>query len=322
MTRGTRGIGAVLLLWLGFDGSPAWGQGRPAVEGSWEGAVVYVPAEQEVEIYIDLFQDARGVLAGLIDIPTKPIEDEPLANLRLDGNRISWELHRDTGTFPYEGILSADGQEIRGQSTDRGKTLEFWLKRRDPGAPERVTVQPPLHTLSATGAELKERFNADAGKVRLVMLLSPGCMYCTVSARVAQRYALDQVADDRLRIYMVWGPYKERETEADARTASSFVPDPRATHFWTETPAAGNLFNEALKPLGLGALSAWDSFLVYAPDARWVESPPTPAHFMNRNVEGKSLNGSRLLEQIREMLPAQEEKQGALPRSRAPGEKP
>lgn len=166
--------GAVLLLLLGLSCPVLRAQDRPTVEGSWEGAIVYVPAELEVEIFVDLFQDSRGVLAGLIDIPTKPIEDEPLANIRLDGNRISWELQRDSGTFPYEGTLSADGQEIRGRSVDRDKTVEFWLKRRDPAAPERVRVNPPLQILSATGAELKERFNADAGKVRLVMLLSPG----------------------------------------------------------------------------------------------------------------------------------------------------
>lgn len=174
MTTAARVMGAFVLLLLGFACPPVGGQERPAVEGSWEGALVYVPAEQEVEIFVDLFQDSRGVLAGLLDVPTKPIEDEPLANLRVDGSRISWELQRDSGTFPYEGTLSTDGREIRGTSVDRGKTVEFWLKRRDPGAPERVRVSPPLHTLSATGAELKERFNADAGKVRLVMLLSPG----------------------------------------------------------------------------------------------------------------------------------------------------
>lgn len=144
-------------------------------------------------------------------------------------------------------------------------------------------------------------------------------MYCTVSARVAQRYVLDKISDERLRVYVVWGPYKERETEADARFAAAFVPDPRATHFWTETPAPGELFNEPLKPLGLGPHSAWDSFLVYAPESRWGESPPPPTHFMHRNVEGKALNGVRLLEQVRDLLPAQD-KEGKLPHSRAPGE--
>lgn len=174
MTIGMRVMGGVLLLALGFTCPAVRGQNPPSIEGSWEGAVVYVPAELEVDIYVDLFRDSRGVLAGLIDIPTKPIEDEPLAGIQVAGDRISWELVRDSGTFPYEGTLSADGREIRGRSEDRGKTVEFWLKRRDPGAPERVRVEPPVHSLAATGAELKEKFNADAGKVRLVMLLSPG----------------------------------------------------------------------------------------------------------------------------------------------------
>ena len=145
-------------------------------------------------------------------------------------------------------------------------------------------------------------------------------MYCTVSARVAQRYALDKVTDDRLRVYVVWGPYKEHETVAEARAAAPFIPDPRATHFWTETLEAGNLFNEPLKPLGLGTQSAWDSFLVYAPDTRWDEKPPVPAGFMHRNVEGRSLNGDRLLEQISHLLPPQDDKEDKHPRSRAPGE--
>jgi hypothetical protein len=170
----TIAAGAAALLVLVLACPRAWGEDRPDVAGSWEGVVVYAPAELEVEIAVELFQDATGKLAGLIDVPTKPIDDEPLANVRFDGTRVSWELRRDSGTFPYEGTLSADGKEIRGRSIDRGKTVDFWLKRRDPGAPERVPVNPPLHTLSATGAELKERFNADAGKVRLVMLLSPG----------------------------------------------------------------------------------------------------------------------------------------------------
>ena len=133
-------------------------------------------------------------------------------------------------------------------------------------------------------------------------------MFCTASARVVQRYVLDKIADDRLRVYVVWGPYKERETEADARFAAPFAPDPRATHFWTATPAPGDLFNEPLKPLGLGPASAWDSFLLFTPETRWVDAAPAPAHFMNRHVEGKPLSGSELFEQVRSLLAADEKK--------------
>ncbi len=164
---------ALLVLFL-WPVSPLLGEGRVAVEGMWEGAIVYTAAEQEVDFRLHLFLDARGVLAGLIDIPTKPVEGEPLGGLRLDGSAISWELVRDSGTFPFTGTVTADGSEIRGTCSDRGRTVEFWLRRLDPAAAEPVRVSPPVLSLAANGAELKERFNADAGKVRLVMLLSPG----------------------------------------------------------------------------------------------------------------------------------------------------
>ena len=121
---------------------------------------------------------------------------------------------------------------------------------------------------------------------------------------MVQRYVLDRIGDPRLRAYVVWGPFKERETEADARFAAPFVPDPRATHFWTETVAAGEVFRAPLAGLGLGERSAWDSFLLFPAEARWEEMPPSPAHFMNREVEGKALNGSVLFEQVQALLAA------------------
>lgn len=119
---------------------------------------------------------------------------------------------------------------------------------------------------------------------------------------MVQRYVLDKISDPRLKAYVVWGPFKERETEADARLATPFVPDLRATHFWTEALAAGEVFRGALAALGLGELSAWDSFLLYPAETLWEESPPPPAGFMNREVEGKAMNGSRLFEQTRALL--------------------
>lgn len=150
---------------------PAWAEVRPAVEGTWAGVIVYAPAELEVEIAVELSRDAKGALAGSIDVPTKPIVGEPLADIFFDGTRISWELRRQTGNFLFDGTLSADGREISGRCFDRGETYNFSLERSDPAA---QPVTPAIHTLSATGAELKERFNAAVGSVRLVMLLSPG----------------------------------------------------------------------------------------------------------------------------------------------------
>ena len=174
MTIRTGPHGRAVLLALGLVCLPAWGVDRASVLGSWDGAIVYVPAEQEVEIEIELVEDVMGKLGGLIDIPTKPVEDEPLVAMRLEGDRISWQLRRESGTFPFQGTVSADGNEIRGQCEDRGKSYDFWLRKRDPAAPPKAAVHPPLHDLSPSGAELRQRFEADHGNVRLVMLLSPG----------------------------------------------------------------------------------------------------------------------------------------------------
>lgn len=118
---------------------------------------------------------------------------------------------------------------------------------------------------------------------------------------MVHRYVLDRIADPRLKAYVVWGPFKERETVADARFASAFVTDPRATQFWTETTAPGDLFRE---PLGLGPVPAWDSFLVYDADARWGEMPPKPASFMRRSDESRPLNGATLHDRVRALLDA------------------
>lgn len=166
-------LGIAAVLWMLYVASaPAWGQGSPGVEGTWRGVILYAPAELEVEIAVRLSKDAQGGLAGSIDIPTKPIDGEPLSDIFFDGTRISWELRRQTGSFLFDGALSADGKQISGRYFERGEVYDFSLERSDPAAPPPVT--PSIHPLSTTGAELRERFNADAGKVRLVMLLSPG----------------------------------------------------------------------------------------------------------------------------------------------------
>lgn len=166
-----RGLLALCLGLLAASG--ARGEAAPAAEGSWDGVIVYTPAVAEVEISIELFRDYAGALKGLIDIPTKPIDDEPLSALAADGRKVSWELRRETGTFVYQGELSADGREIRGRYFERGKTYDFTLARRD-ATPGPAPAPAEVHTLSASGEELKARFNQDQGSVRLILLLSPG----------------------------------------------------------------------------------------------------------------------------------------------------
>lgn len=117
-----------------------------------------------------------------------------------------------------------------------------------------------------------------------------------------QRYVVDEIADERLRVYVVWGPMLGGETEADARSATLHVLDRRAHHFWTGGHGVAELFRA---PLGLGETLAWDTFLVYPAGVSWGETIPVPAYFMH--VEKplpaeRRLNGEKLAEQVRKAL--------------------
>ncbi len=119
-----------------------------------------------------------------------------------------------------------------------------------------------------------------------------------------QRYVLEQNPDPRLAVYVVWGPMLGEETEADARQATRHLPDPRVTNFWTpaQTVAAA-----LAPPLGLHDAKAWDTFLLFAPGARWGETPPVPAYYMHVNKPlppERRLNGEKLAEQVRKLLAA------------------
>lgn len=119
---------------------------------------------------------------------------------------------------------------------------------------------------------------------------------------MVQSYVLDKIADDLLKVYVVWGPMLGDETEADAKAATPHVPDRRAQQFWTGAHGVAELFRA---PLGLGSERAWDTFLVYPAGVRWGETAPVPAYYMHVDKplpKERRLNGERLAEQVRKAL--------------------
>ena len=123
-----------------------------------------------------------------------------------------------------------------------------------------------------------------------------------MSARVVQRYVLDDIADPRLRVYMVWGPMLDKETEADARRATTFIQDPRLTHFWTDSDGVAQQFKATL---GLPDADAWDTFLLFPPGTRWAEGAPRPSSVMHVGKQlpkERRLNGVTLAAEVRAVL--------------------
>lgn len=119
---------------------------------------------------------------------------------------------------------------------------------------------------------------------------------------MVQKYVLDKIPDQDLRVYVVWGPMLGEEKEPDARKATVTLPDPRVTHFWTDAHGVA----EALQaPLGMADAKAWDTFLVFPPAVRWGEAAPAPAYYMHVGrplPKERRLNGETLARETQAVL--------------------
>jgi hypothetical protein len=151
------------------------------VEGLWQGTLLYKKAELEADVLVELARDAKGKWVGTIDVPNQQMKLHPLDNLRIDGSSVYFELNRFAQKAqvmvetPFTGTLSADGEMITGDFYE-GKKNHVPLTLKKIGGPGSERPEPRLaevRSLSANGEELRALFNRDAGKVRLVLLLSP-----------------------------------------------------------------------------------------------------------------------------------------------------
>jgi len=89
---------------------------------------------------------------------------------------------------------------------------------------------------------------------------------------------LKKIDDTRLKAFVVWVPMS-RGMERDVPQATLEVSDARAEHFWDED---GQLVKEDRDVLKMNE-PAWDIYLLYGPDARWVDDrPPVPLYWMHQ----------------------------------------
>lgn len=95
---------------------------------------------------------------------------------------------------------------------------------------------------------LRERFNRDKGKVRLLALLSPTCGFCLSGASVVQRL-LKKLNNVDIEVYSVWVPILASDANFTVSRATNRLSDSGVSHYWD---SEGVLVKAFAGVLGLG----------------------------------------------------------------------
>jgi len=159
-------------------------------------------------------------------------------------------------------------------------------------------------TLDRAAQPLRSAFNGDAGKVRLVMYVSPTCGGCLRGADQSQEHILGKIDSADLSVYVVWAP-RNGAREEHVERVTKLVTDERATQYWDEHSAVATPLDDMLSLTGPCA----GIFMLYDGAARWEgDAPPEPlywedAHARELGREGApQFDAKGFAEKVREFL--------------------
>jgi len=159
--------------------------------------------------------------------------------------------------------------------------------------------------LDGTAQPLKDAFNADVGKVRLLMYVSPTCGECLRGAKQSQKDVLATIDDANLRIYVVWAP-KNGGRQQDVGRVTQVVTDLRATQYWDGHRVLTDAYD---RMLALGGPCA-GIFMFYGRQADWERMAPPRAeiledvHAQEFSRPDPQYDPRRFAAKVREMLNA------------------
>ncbi len=163
-------------------------------------------------------------------------------------------------------------------------------------------------------ASLQKVFHQEEGSVRLVALLSASCPYCIKGYRY-MRKILDEVSDERLRMYVVWEPMLSGDTKALSYEMSKKVIDPRMVYqAWDGERITGKTWTRVMldgDERWFANGPAWDVYFLYSADAKWGKSQPSvPTYWQHQGAGSRELmlNYKKLKAKIEELLVRRDDK--------------
>lgn len=260
-------------------------------EGTWTGAIIVQPAQFEIDTRVVIRRSDDGTYTGSVAYPaTQGSQEYALEGIRLVGRKLEFSSRDERGTVSLFQAEVMDNDVLEGELKEGNQLVPFTLSRAPQRGVEKAT--PALLELDEQATALRNRFNEDADKVRLLMILSPSCGVCRMGARLVQRYVAEQIPDSRLQIYLVWEAISPRDTREAAEEAGWVLADGRAQSFWSPSKVASTAFKDMV---GVQKTTAWDVFLVFDQGRRWGEAVPRYDFFMHNLSTHEELPKDRLL---------------------------
>jgi len=124
--------------------------------------------------------------------------------------------------------------------------------------------------------QLKDDFNTNSGRVRLVFLSGPTCGICLRGmADLNDQFIAAGQNDDRFVTFVVHVPTMGAK-EHHAADSIPLLDGPRVHHYWEESGIIGQHYSEVMDV----AMYVWDFWAIYGPDAVWDGVlPPVPDYY-------------------------------------------
>jgi len=172
--------------------------------------------------------------------------------------------------------------------------------------------------LDDQASQLRADFNRKIGSVRLLFVVDPICPGCLRGLADMNRDLLRSTADPRLQVFVVHepvlgvarlAPWLRVAGGNDVPKAAQLLENPNVKNYWNPTGAFGRLLSKAVElKNGEGPVYAWDVWLLYGPDAKWVGAdPPRPQLLMHqlgtlRGTEFPHLDSRVFAQHVRTLL--------------------
>ena len=141
--------------------------------------------------------------------------------------------------------------------------------------------------------QLKEDFNANEGRVRLLFLSGPTCGICLRGmADLNDEFIAASQNDDRLVTFVVHVPALGAREEHVASTIP-LLDGPRVHHYWDPSGVIGSHFTDVMDV----NMYVWDFWTIYGTQARWEGTLPPKPNYFEHQLGGfpraKMLNAER-----------------------------